>query len=70
MNSIFNPISKISSVEDIWDKEKHEEEEKEEKEKENVDQQQEKEEESRCVKTWRQTPSFLLPSLPALEICL
>lgn len=61
MNSIFNPISKISSVEDIWDKEKHEEEEEEEeKEKESVDQEQEKEEEGRCV----------LPSLPALEICL
>lgn len=62
MNSIFNPISKISSVEDIWDKEKHEEEEEEEeeKEKESVDQEQEKEEEGRCV----------LPSLPALKICL
>ncbi|XP_032755319.1 uncharacterized protein LOC116898036, partial [Rattus rattus] len=44
VNSIFNPISKISSVEDIWDKEKHEEEEEEEeKEKENVDQEKEKE---------------------------
>ncbi|XP_028622347.1 histone H3.v1-like [Grammomys surdaster] len=48
VNSIFNPISKISSVEDIWDKEKHEEEgEEEENEKENVDQEQEKEEQSR-----------------------
>ncbi|XP_031203801.1 uncharacterized protein LOC116075002 isoform X2 [Mastomys coucha] len=45
VNSIFNPISKISSVEDIWDKEKQKEEEKETEE--TIDQEQEKEEQSR-----------------------
>lgn len=59
MNSIFNPISKISSVEDIWDKEKQEEEEEEREE--TIDQEQEKEEQSRCVKTQR-LPSSSQPS--------
>lgn len=60
MNSIFNPISKISSVEDIWDKEKHEEEEEEEETVGNVEHEQEKEQ-SRCVKTQR-APSPSYPS--------
>ncbi|XP_021005699.1 uncharacterized protein LOC110284325 [Mus caroli] len=48
VNSIFSPISQISSLEDIWDKIKLEEEEEEEETgKENVDQEQEKEEQNR-----------------------
>lgn len=61
MNSIFNPISKISSLEDIWDKVKLEEEEEEETGKENVDQEQEKEEQNRFVET-QSLPSSSRPS--------
>ena len=55
-------MSKISSLEDIWNKIKLEEEEEEEETgKENVDQEQEKEEQNRCVETQR-LPSSSCPS--------
>nr|XP_021492960.1 uncharacterized protein LOC110548742 [Meriones unguiculatus] len=51
LNSIFNPVPKIPSVEDIWDKEKEEEEvEEEEGEEKNVDHQEQEKEENR-IKT-------------------